>query len=211
MRVKGLMLMACFGTSMLWGQPLLEDFSAGLNGRTEQNFYGYYGGKGIGNYNTYRVSNGYSTGVFVHSSVNYLFNAGLGLNLAEARYKPDLERNGSVLYSSYLRLWQFDFWGELKFSNNEKHRPFLLFGGQVMTVQYKNETYSKPGDAEIYTWPTSRFMPRLGVGYYFELGKKLQFSPSFGMRLALNNKVGYDFLFNQFYAGLNVAWKLKSW
>ncbi len=192
-------------------QPLLEDFSAGLNGRTEQNFYRYYSSQGIGNYNTIRVSNGYSAGVNIHASINYLFGAGMSLNMGEASYKPDLEKNGGVLWSTQLRLWQYDLFGELKLSQNEKSRPMIMLGGQWMFVEYKREIYSKNNEVTQYAWPQQRFMPKIGLSYYQQLGKHLQLVPSVGMRLALNNKSGYDYVFNQFFAGVNLTYRLKSW
>jgi hypothetical protein len=206
------LLMLGFGfCSYSAAQPLLEDISIGISGRTEQNIYRYYNNQGIGNFNTLRVSNGYSAGLTMHSSVNYLFSAGIGVNLAEASYRPDLEKNGSVLWSNQLRLWQFDFWGELKLSQNEKSHPMLMLGGQMMFVDYKRELYSKPGDADVYSWPQQRFMPKIGLSYYQEIGKKWQLIPNIGFRLALANKVGYDYVFNQFFAGVNLTYRLKSW
>ncbi len=212
MKTKAFVLLSFMAmTVALAAQPLLEDLAIGLNGRTEQNIYRYYNSKGIGNFNTLRVSNGYSAGITVHSSINYLFSAGLGLSLGEASYNPDLERNGSILWSNRMLLWQFDFWGELKLSQNEKSHPILILGAQGMFIEHKRELFSKPGDADAYAWPQQRLMPKIGLGFYHELGRKWQMTPSFGIRIAPKNTVGYDYGVSQFFAGINFAYKIKTW
>lgn len=188
----------------------IEDIKFGLYGRTEQNIYRYYNGLTKGNFHTQRVTNGYSAGFILHASVNYLFNAGMSLGLAEASYAPNMTFDKNTLWSVNLRLWQYDFWGELKFGQRADRGGRFLLGGEFMMKDYKREIWSL-GKEGYPSWPQTRFMPRIGVSYEYTLKKKWLIEPNAGMRLAFYNQVGYDYTLNQFFAGINLAYKLKSW
>ena len=188
----------------------LENFSMGVYGRAEGNAYRRYNTTGLGSYYTTRVSTGYSSGVCMIASVNYLFNAGLNFGLAEAQYHPNIAKDGSSLWTAQLRLWHFDVWGELKLSDNEKRRPLFMLGGQFMFLEHSREIFSQQR-IDAYSWPQSRFMPKLGLGYYWALGKKFHITAYAGLRVALHNSVGYDYILNQVYGGINIAYRLKSW
>ncbi|MCC7296894.1 MAG: hypothetical protein IT244_01070 [Bacteroidia bacterium] len=167
---------------------------------------------GLGNFFTQRTSSGYSAGIVAHASVNYLFNAGTSFGLAEASYQPDFKYNdlNNTLWNTRLRLWQWDLWGELKLGTNESRGARILLGFETMSVQYKRELWQFE-QKEKFSWPQNRIMPRLGLGYELDIKKKWTVHPSAGMRFALTNKMGYDYIFNQFYAGVSVMYRVKSW
>jgi hypothetical protein len=187
-----------------------ENIKFGIYGRSEQNIYRYYDGKSKGNFYTQRVSSGYSTGIMAHSSINYLFNAGLGFGMAEASYAPNMLLNGNTIWTVNLRLWQLNFWGELKLGKDEDKGTRIFLGGEFMFQEYKREIWAN-GLTGYPSWPRNRFMPRLGVSYEYPIQKKWTIQPNVGLRLAFYNQVGYDYVWNQFFAGVNVAYRLKSW
>lgn len=201
----------CIGFLLLIpGKAQIEGLNIGIYARSEQNIYSYYGGLGLGNFYSQRTTSGYSAGAVVHTSVNYLFNAGMSLGIAEASYKPDFKYNelDNTIWNTSLRLAQWDFWGELKLGQNEKAGARFQLGGEFMFVQYRRDVWSHP-ERETKNWPSTRFMPRMGVGYEWQLKNKITLYPSAGMRFALNNAMGYDYFFNQFYAGIAVMYRFK--
>lgn len=187
-----------------------EDIRFGLYGRTEQNIYRYYYGLSRGNFSTQRVSNGYSAGATVHASVNYLLNAGMSLGMSEAGYAPNIQYGNNILWNVRLRLWQFNMWGELKLGPDEEQGTRVILGGEWMIKEYKREIWSQNTEGEI-SWPHTRFMPRIGLGYEYPVKKKWIFNPNTGLRLAFHNRMGYDYVLNQFWAGLNIYYRLHQW
>jgi hypothetical protein len=187
-----------------------ENIKFGLYGRTEQNIYRYYNGLSRGNFSTQRVSNGYSAGVLIHSSINYLFNAGMSFGLSEASYAPNIKYdNNNILWNLSLRLWQFNAWGELKLGQDENQGVRFLLGGEWMYKEYKKENWSLGVEGNT-TWPQLRFMPRVGLSYEYPLKKKWVITPNTGVRIAFNNRLGYDYGLSQFWAGLNIAYKVYN-
>ncbi|MBS3914142.1 MAG: hypothetical protein KG003_06560 [Bacteroidetes bacterium] len=188
----------------------IENIKFGLYGRTEQNIYRYYNYLSKGNFYTQRVSNGYSAGAMLHASVNYLFNVGASLGMSESSYTPNMAFGNNTLWNVNLRLWQVNFWGELKLGQNEFRGARVFLGGEFLTLEYKREIWSL-GQEGVATWPHTRFMPRIGINYEYTWKKKWTIQPNAGFRLSFYNPVGYDYTFNQFFAGLSFCYKLKSW
>lgn len=186
--------------------------SLGIYARSEQNIYRYYNGLGEGNFFTQRVSNGYSAGAMLHSSINYLFNAGASLGISETSYSPNINFSDNTLWKVQLRLWQINFWGELKLGTDEEKGVRLTAGGEWMIPDYRREIWSNGinSTSEERAWPQTRFMPRIGLSYELPY-KKWVFMPNTGLRLAFNNRMGYDYVLNQFYAGLSVGYKIYNW
>lgn len=204
-----IILFALLGSHSVCAQ-LLENFKVGIYGRTEQNIYKYYGGLGRGNFYTQRTSSGYSAGIAMHTSVNYLFNAGMSLGISEASYKPDFKYNSlnNTLWNLHLRLWQTNLWGELKFGQNEFNGFRLLVGFEWMSPQYKREIWQFE-NGEKQAWPSSRVMPRLGLTYEWKVNKNWVLEPNAGLRMALSNKTGFDYPANQFWFGASLLHKIK--
>jgi hypothetical protein len=184
-----------------------ENIKVGVYGRTEQNIFRYYNGLSRGNFSTQRVSNGYSAGVMIHGSLNYLFNAGMSLGMAEASYAPNIKIDNNILWNLNLRLWQYNIWGELKLGSNESMGARILLGGEWMVTEYKRENWSL-GVTGNASWPQTRFMPRVGLNIEYPLKKKWVIMPNTGIRVAFKNRLGYDYVVNQFWAGLGIAYRV---
>ncbi|MBL7811605.1 MAG: hypothetical protein JNL57_05235 [Bacteroidetes bacterium] len=187
-----------------------ENLYFGVYGRQENNLYRYYSGNTLGTYYTTRTSQGYSAGLAIHSSINYLFNACLGFGLSEAHYSPALSKGNSQLYQASLRLWHLNLQGELKLGQEEKHQPVFQAGGQWIFKESGREIFSN-GDIEEFKWPQTRFMPQLGVGWNFVLKNKWVVKPNLGIRINTKNKVGYDYSANQIFFGCTAVYRVKSW
>lgn len=188
----------------------IENVSIGVYGRGEQNIYNYFEGRGLGDYYTQRVTSGYSAGLHVHSSINYLFNASLSVGIGECKYAPQLKKGNTQLYSSQMRLVFISPAAELKLGTNEKNRPVFQLGGQFMMVNKKTEIFSNYAEPTLQ-WPKTRFMPFIGIGYQISVRKKWMIQPSAQLRIAINNKVGYDYPLNQVAFALHMVRKIKSW
>lgn len=197
-------------TASVARSQITENLKLGLYGRSEQNIYRYYGGLGLGNFYTQRTSSGYSAGIVAHASLNYLFNAGMSFGISDATYHPDFKYNDlqNTLWNLHIRLWEYNFWGELKLGQNENRGARLIAGAELTGIQYKREIWQFE-QYEKHSWPSARCMPRLGLGYELPLKKQWTLHPNMGMRLALTNPNGYDFFFNQFWIGMSVMHKIK--
>lgn len=188
----------------------IENIGVGVYGRGEQNIYNYFEGRGLGDYYTQRVTPGYSAGVYIHSSVNYLFNASLSFGIGECKYAQQLKKGNTQLYSSQFRLVFITPAAELKLGNNERRRPVFQLGGQIMMVNKKTEIFSNYAEPDLQ-WPRTRFMPFIGIGYQIHLKRKWMIQPAVQLRIAMNNKVGYDYPLNQVAFALHISRKIKSW
>lgn len=206
-----LTLIVAFLCSSYFAAPVFsgipENIRFGLYGRSEQNIYRYYNGLSLGNFYTQRVSNGYSAGVMVHSSINYLFNAGISLGMSESSYSPNIKLSTNTLWKVQLRTWQFNAWGELKMGKNERKGLRLMAGLESLYVDYKREIWASENRND-ESWPRSRVLPRIGLSYEYPFKKRFVLTPNAGLRLALSNRTGYDYIFNQFWAGAGISYRI---
>jgi hypothetical protein len=210
--MKRFLICLCFAAAAcpLFSQTP-ENINIGIYGRGESNLYRYYGGTALGNFYTKRVNNSYSTGLSLHASVNYLFNAAISFGFSEANYRPDILAQNSQLYMASIRMWHLNMAGELKFNDKPLFNPTLILGFQAMFKESSNEKFSA-GVVEELLWPRTRMMPQIGIGFQYTPRKtRLNLRAEAGLRLNSINRTGYDYGLNQAFAGLHLMYRVKSW
>lgn len=212
--MKRLVILSCsmfalFAKAQIHSIP--EDISVGVYGRSETNFYRYYGNQELGSYFSDRISNAYSAGLSVQSSLTYLFNANISMGLGEVKYRPDIRSGNSTLYEASLRLWTVNAIGELKFNDKPRFNPAVWFGLQGIFKEGGNEVFSN-GIVPERQWPQSRYMPQFGISFHYTPVKlPIHVKAEAGMRLNSTNRTGYDYGLSQVFGGLHIFYRVKSW
>lgn len=191
-----------------------ENLSVGVYGRQENNFYKYFENNDASHVRSTRSSLGYSAGIAIHSSVTYFLNAELGFGFSEQKYSPGLKgyENGqsTTLYDINLRMYHLNATAELKLGDHKFVKPAFFLGLQGNFIRDFTTQYDGYGGV-LAEYPGARFKLQTGFAVNIHLKKdRFLLKPYMGFRVPMSKARAYENSIDQFFFGLTLAVKVKT-